>query len=450
MRYSFLAEHFVYPLGDIMFSSSVINYYHWLQKTQWWSAEQLKELQNNKLRALFKHAYENVPYYRNMFNKIGFNYQDIQNVESLWKLPILNKDTIRMNFETIQALDIKKYHPIKNATGGSTGDTLQYFITKEAASINWAGMFRGWGWAGYQIGDKRIAFGGSSLIPGKAPTLFDSVRSKLERNLKLSAVSMNDAKYVNYIAIIRKYQPKFIYGYPSSIFLFAEYCSSHGVKDIRFKAVFSTAEVLLPQYRDSIQKQFNCSIFDDYGSYDGGGQALECELHKGFHISVEKVIMEIVDDNGKPVSSGKPGRIIVTDLYNYVMPFIRYDVGDIGVMDGKLCPCGRGLPLLKSIEGRTTDIIKLANGVSIAGPAVTLIFKDCNVKQYQLVQTEENKLLVKIVKDNAYSEKDKEYFMSILQHHAGPDTKIDLEYCLEIPAGSNGKYKFIISEMANK
>ena len=445
--YSILSKKVIYPLGDKLFDTSVIRYYNWLMTTQYWSPTQLRELQNTRLNILIRHAYENVPYYRNLLEERGLTNKNIKIVEDLHKLPILTKKIIRANFEEIKAINIDKYHPIKNATGGSTGDPLQYYISKDLASINWAGTFRGWNWAGYQIGDKRIAFGGSSLVPGNPPTLFDSVRSKLERNLKLSAVSMDDAKYTKYIKIIRNFRPKFIYGYPSSIFLFAEYCSNHGVNDIRFKAVFSTAEVLLPHYRQKIEAQFNCKVFDEYGSYDGGGQALECEVHKGFHISVEKVIMEIVDEDGKTVPDGQPGRIIVTDLHNYAMPFIRYDVGDISTMDERPCSCGRSLPLLKSIEGRTTDIIKLANGVSIAGPAVTLIFKECNVKQYQLIQVGNNELLIKIVKGENYSDIDENHFMNILMHHTGTGIKIGLEYCQDIPVGSNSKYRFILSKI---
>jgi phenylacetate-CoA ligase len=258
---------------------------------------------------------------------------------------------------------------------------------------------------------------------------------------------MNDAKYDNYINIIYSYKPKFIYGYPSSIYLLADYCRSHKINRIHFDAVFSTAEVLLPNYRTAIENQFQCEVSDEYGSYDGGGQALECQAHQGFHISVEKVILEILDENGQRLHPGKSGRIIVTDLHNYAMPFVRYEVGDIGLLNDKPCLCGRGLPILKSLEGRTTDIIKLSNGISIAGPAITLIFKDCPVKQYQLIQESKDKLLVKVVKDNNYSESDTDYILKLLRHHAGKDIKIEIEFCEYIPVEHNSKYKYVISKI---
>lgn len=445
--HSFLAERVIYPLGDFALGSSVIRYYHLLQKTQWWSPEQLRELQNKKLRALIKHAYDNVPYYHRIFEERDLTARDIQTEDDLQKLPILTKNDIRHNFNDMLPKEFKKWKPIAISTGGSTGEPLKYYITKDQASINWAGMFRGWSWAGYKIGDKRISFGGSSLIPNKNPTKFEIVRRQLERNLPLSVLSMNNAKYDNYINIIYSYKPKFIYGYACSIYLLADYCKSRKINNINFDAVFSTAEVLLPHYRTAIENQFQCKVFDQYGSYDGGGQALECQIHQGLHITVEKVILEILDENGKNLHSDKSGRIIVTDLHSYAMPFIRYEVGDVGLLTDKPCVCGRGLSRLKAIEGRTTDIIRLSNGISIAGELIVLIFKDCHVKQYQLIQKAKDELLVRVVKDINYSEWDTEHCMNILRHHVGKEIKIQLEFCENIPVGHNSKYRNILSEI---
>jgi len=446
--YTLLADRIIYPLGDVALGTSVIKYYHWLQKTQWWPPEQLRELQNTKLRALVKHAYENVPYYHRIFEERGLTAGDIQTEDDLSKLPILTKNDIRHNFNDMLAKDFKKWKPIPNSTGGSTGEPLQYYITKDVASITWAGAFRWWGWAGYKIGDKRIKFGGSSVVPNKPPNLFEITRSKLERNLPLSVLIMNDAKYDNYINIIYSYKPKFIYGYALSLYLLADYCKSHKINNIHFDAVFSTAEVLLPNYRTAIENQFKCEVFDGYGSYDGGGQAGECQAHQGFHISVEKVILEILDENRQRLPPGKSGRIIVTDLHNYATPFVRYEVGDVGMLADKPCVCGRGLPILKSIEGRITDIIRLSNGITLSLHLITKLFKDCPVKQYQLIQVAKDELLVRVVKDINYSDWDTENIISILRYHMGNEIKIEIELCENIPVEHNSKYKFVISRIS--
>lgn len=445
--YSFIAKNIIYPLGDLAIGTSVIKYYHWLQKTQWWSPEQIRELQNTELKALIKHAYYNVPYYQKLFKERGLTYQDIQTVDDLTKLPILTKNEIRQNFDSISARNLKKWKPILNSTGGSTGEPLKYYITKNLASITWAGMFRGWKWAGYQIGDKRIKFGGSSLIPDKSPSLFDIVRDKLERNVQYSALSIDESRYDSLVRIIRKNKPEYFYGLASATYLFSDYCKNNNITDIKFKAVFCTAEVLLRQYRTGIENQFQCKVFDEYGSNDGGGQALECEIHKGFHISAEKVILETVDGNGNRLPPGKSGRIIVTDLFNYAIPFLRYEVGDIGVLSEDTCVCGRTLPLLKSVEGRTTDIIKLSNGVTLSGLTIPVVFEERPVKQYQVIQEAKDRLLVKIVKDVNYSELDSDYILKLLRHHAGKDIQIDLEFQDTIPVTGNSKFKYVISKV---
>ena len=154
-----------------------------------------------------------------------------------------------------------------------------------------------------------------------------------------------------------------------------------------------------------------------------------------------------MDENGKTLPSGKSGRIMVTDLHNYAMPFVRYEVGDIGMLTDEPCVCGRGLPVLKSIEGRITDIIILSNGVTLSLHLITRIFKNCPVKQYQLIQVAKDELLVRVVKDINYSERDTESIMSILRYHVGEEIKIELEFYDKIPSGQNSKYRFVLSRI---
>ena len=426
----------------------MLRYLKELEETQWWSPEQLRELQNKKLRALIKHAYENVPYYHRIFEERGLSDKDIQTVEDLPKLPILTKNDIRQNFSDLVVRDSKKYKPFLNATSGSTGEPLQYYVTMDVASINWAGEFRGWGWAGYKLGDKRATLGGSSLIANKPPTLFERVRRRVERNLPLSAVDMNEAKMALYAKQLSEYKPKFVYGYPSAVYIFAGYLRKAGINNIQLQAIFTTAEMLLPQHRQTIEEQFGCKVFDQYGCYDGGPQALECSTHQGYHISAEKAIMEFVDENGNPVSPRHPGEIITTDLHNYAMPFIRYTVGDMGTLAEEQCPCGRGLPLMKSIEGRTTDLIVFSNGVTLSGPALTLVFKDCHIRQYQVIQEAKDKLIIKVIKADGYTDQDTEHFLGIIRAHAGEGIKIETEFVDEIPTTKAGKYRFIISKVS--
>lgn len=445
--YSVFAKYIMYPIGEAFLGTKMLKYLKELEETQWWPPEKLKDLQNMKLRALINHAYNNIPYYHHVFEERGLNNNDIQTVEDLQRLPILTKNDIRQNFNNLIAKGPKKLKPFLDATGGSMGEPLKFYLDTEVSSISWAGMFRGWGWAGYKLGDKRVTLAGSSLVPNKSPSLLKRLRWLGERDQPFSTVHMDEVILASYAKRITKYKPKFLRGYPSAIYVFANYLNKAGISNITPDGIFTTAEMLLPQHREVIENQFMCKVFDQYGCYDGGPQAMECSEHCGYHISTEKVIMESLGEDNRPVLAGQPGEIVSTDLYNYTMPFIRYAVGDRGIISGEQCLCGRGLPLMKSIEGRTTDLITFSNGVTLFGPALTLVFKDCCIRQYQLIQEAKDKLVIKVIKDEGYSNRDTEHFLGVLRAHAGECIKIETQFVDAIETTKAGKSKFIISNM---
>lgn len=446
--YSTIAERIVYPLGDAVLHTSVMKYLAALEESQWWSPDRLVELQNRKLRALVAHACGQVPYYRRVFEERGLSARDIQTVDDLQKLPILTKDLLRQNFSDLTARDYQKRRPFLDASSGSTGEPLRFYTTMDAFSMGWASAFRSWRWAGYRIGDRRVTLAGAALVPSKHPSLPQRLRWTAERNMPLSAVHMNQATMASYAERIARYRPAFIRGYPTALYLFAEYLKTRGIRLGGVKAAFTTAEVLLPHFRQSIESHLACPVFDQYGSNDGGPQALECATHEGYHITVEKAILEFVDSDGKSAGPGKAADILTTDLHNYAMPFIRYAVGDRAILGGSPCSCGRGLTLIRSLEGRTTDIIRFDNGVVLSGPAVTLIFKDCHIKQYQVVQTAGNSLLVRVVRDDRYSQADTDHFTGLIRSHVGQDIDLVVEPVAEIAPTKAGKHKFIFSQVS--
>ncbi len=440
----------MHPIGELMFHLSILTntlkHLNNLRKTQWWSPTQLKELQNQRLKFLIKHAYNDVPYYRRIFRERKLTPNDIKTEEDLHKLPILTKDIIRKNFSGLEAVNFDSWKPWLSKTGGSTGEPLKFYITKTNISVGWACNFRGWEWAGYKLRDKCVNLGGSSIVPAQKSKLSKRLRYVIERNLPLSAVSMNKEIMNQYAEKIRQFKPKFIRGYPSAIYLFAEHLKEARTEDINPKAILTTAEVLYPIQRKAIESQFGCRVFDGYGARDGGANAMECSEHSGFHVSVESAVIEFVKDN-ETVSSGESGEMLCTDLFNYAMPFIRYAVGDVGTPADELCQCGRGLPLIKSIEGRTADIIKLGDGTVLSGPAFTLLFKEFDIEQYQIVQTAKNRLLIKVVKGIDYAEKDTTSILNVIKAHAGEDAEVNIEIVDDIPPMKSGKRRFFISKV---
>lgn len=442
-----IARNIVYPMADLILGTSILQKLKMLEKTQWWPIGKLNELQNTRLQSLIKYAYENTKYYRRIFRERGLHYHDIKVVADLQKLPILTKNDIRQNFEDLLAKNNKVGKSILSATSGSTGEPLRYYTNKDAISISWASTFRAWEWGGWVIGDKRATLGGSSLIPHKEISLKNRLRAYLERNLLLPAISMDEAKMDVYTDKLSWYEPKILRGYPSAIYLLAKHIKKRNIDGVDVKAIFTTAEMLLPRHRELIEQVFHCKVFDNYGCRDGGGNANECAEHKGLHISLEQCVMEFVH-SGNPVKTGESGEIILTDLHNYAMPFIRYQVGDVGVPASENCECGRSLPLIEKIEGRTTDTIAFANGRTLSGPALTLIFKDCNIATYQVIQKSGLKLLIKIVKDKSYTVKDTEYLRQTLSGHLGPEIDVFIEFVDQLLVTNSGKHRFIISEIS--
>lgn len=449
--YPTLFRNVIFPVMEFSQGTKIQKYLKWLEKTQWWKPEELEELQNKKLRALIRHAYENVPYYHNLFRKLNLKPEDIKTKEDLKKLPILTKDEIRKNFIELLAKNFEKWKPLQNATSGTTGEPLKYYITIDSASIRWASGFRAWGWAGYKLGDKRATLAGASLVPSNIP-FKKRLRYLFERNLPLSAFNLTEEAMAQYAQKLRHFKPKFIRGYPTALSIFAKYLDENNIYDLRPQAIFTTAETLFPHQRKIIENAFGCEVFDGYGCVDGNANAMECNEHI-YHIASEQVVMEFVK-KGERVYHNELGEVVVTDLYNYAMPFIRYAPGDVAIPSDEQCPCGRGLPLIKSIEGRTWDLIITRSGRIIYPILIPYMFypnpnnpKEIKgIKQYQVVQETKEKLLIKIVKESG-CEEDFGYILQNFRKFIGDEMDLEVSFVESIPPEKSGKVRLVVSKV---
>jgi len=433
--------------NPFIIESNSLMYFSWLQRTQWLPRSKLKEIQQKRLRLLLEHVFRHVPFYRKMFKAKNVEPSDIKSSEDLLKLPIVTKYDIRSNFHEFLSRDFQRYGPVLNSTSGSTGEPFRYYIDRRTVGIARATLWRGWGYAGYRLGDKVAVFAGLSLASRLRKSLGRAAKKVVDRVMYFPAVNLRKEILKVHADGMLKFKPKFIRGYPSSLYFFANFLEEEGVDGIRPKAVFTTAEMLFPYQRRLIEKVFRCHVFDGYGAYDGGTGAFECERHCGYHIAVEKVVMELCDDDGNLVAEGEKGRIVATDLFNYAMPFIRYDTGDVGVYSNEECSCGRKLPLMKQILGRTTDILRFRNGAVLSGPSLTLIFKDFDIKQFQLVQKKDDLLLVRVIKGEAFVDGDARRLRKTLEDIAGKGVEIRFEFVDFISPTKSGKWKFIISHV---
>ena len=273
-----------------------------------------------------------------------------------------------------------------------------------------------------------------------------------ERVVFLDAREMSVESLLLFVRKLEKFQPAFIRGYPSAIYLLARFIEREGKPRPRLKAIITTSEQLYDYQRDLFSKVFQCETYSHYASWEVHAIATECPEHSGYHIAAENVLVEIADDEGRPIPVGEEGRALITNLHNYAMPFIRYDMGDLGMSSDKACPCGRGLPLLAVLNGRKCDVILTRSGKSIPGMAIPKEFlAPFGIEQYQIVQETYERVVVKLVLGREYPAEhlDKLTREIISQYRPifGEDVDITIELVDQIPLTREGKRRVVISNL---
>jgi phenylacetate-CoA ligase len=443
----FWYRHLVYPLLDLRRGTKSQKLFSELTKSQWLKPEEIERIQKKRLRALIIHSYENVPFYNKVFKGLALKPDDIKYKEDLKKLPLINKDIIRANFEDFKARNFKSHKPIERTTGGTTGEPLKYYSDKIEHSVFWADLWRAWSWAGWDIGDRRATIGGSR----PAGSGFRSfVRSRfMERNLSLSSFEVNYEAMQIHVEKLRKFRPKILRGYPSSLYLFTKYMNESKVRNIGVGSVITISEQVYPHQRKAIKQAFGCEVYDNYGCPDGGVVACECEEHE-YHLNSENAIVEIVKGN-EVSAAGEEGEMVSTNLVRYAMPFIRYRTGDMGKVSGTKPNCKRGLEILDSILGRTNDYILLPSGNLLAAVNIASVFNEISsqihIRQYQVVQEKRDELLILVVEDEGFSEKDSEIISNSLKEHIAEEMEITVKQVDDIPLTVSGKRRSVISKL---
>jgi len=272
----------------------------------------------------------------------------------------------------------------------------------------------------------------------------------LDRYTYLDTLKMDEHDMERFYQAICKKPPALLFGHAHSLYLFSRFLKEKGWVPPQPKGIISSAMVLHSNERKIIEEVFNCKVTNRYGCEEVSLIACECEQHQGLHLNLDTLIVEVIRA-GKSVQPGEPGSIIVTDLTNYGMPFIRYKVGDVGVPSVADCSCGRSLPMLQSIEGRAADYIVTPEGKYISGISLTENFAMLlpEIKQLQIVQDRIDHLSLKIVKANDYKIDTEQKIGKLVLERFGSMMGYDLEYTDVIPQGASGKYQFCISKVSN-
>jgi phenylacetate-CoA ligase len=443
---------FFMPLHHWMISRVAALYYHELKQSQWLSLDKMKELQAVKLRRLINHAYYHVGYYREIFDELGLQPSDIKSVEDLQKLPLLDKDSVRNNlyFDMMSDNHIKK-NILKIATSGSTGEPFVCYADKHQLEIRWAATLRSMEWTGYRFGDRQARLWHQTIGMTRLQVIREKIDAFFNRRMFVPAFEMNKKNLREFITKLRKHKPVLIDGYAESFNFLAHYIKNVGLDGVHPKAIISSAQVLPDHSREIIENEFQCGVFDKYGSREFSGIAYECGAHDGHHIVAENYLVEILKD-GRPAKPGEIGEIAITDLNNYSMPFIRYRIGDLAVaMDNSAtCACGRGLPRIGKIEGRVQSIILTTDGTYIPSSFFLHLLKDYDhiIRQFQVIQEEEGRVTLKIVKGLSFAESVfNDTVLNALREYLGDDMIIDVEFVDKIQMVRTGKHQTSISKL---
>jgi len=434
----------IFKITDFTQNTDIYKWYEFVRQSQFWSKAEIEAYQNERLQRLIRHAYGNSPFYNKAFESLKLKPNDIKSIEDLHKLPVIRREDISKNFGDLLALNYKLFSPQFRSTGGTTGKPLKYVSDLDSWSLGWALKFRSWEWAGYKFGDKVGLFGGASLIPNQHFNLNRFLWNKINRFYPFSVTHVDAAILDKYINSIYKNNIKIIRGYPSSINYFAKYCLENSIS-IDLKTVITTAEVLTTEYRENIERAFNCKVFNTYGCADAGGNISECKAHR-LHISPEPSILEL-SSYQEIDSQIKAQEMVFTNISNYAMPIIRYAPGDLVITDNSTCSCGVNSRLVSEIIGRKTDILEFRNGRVLGGPALTLIFRKFNLENYQIIQNNLSEIDINIKPNNNYRSYEDEEIISIMRYHVGQDVTIKLNHTKEFILPKSGKHCFIIKKV---
>lgn len=454
-----LARLGVFKTHELLTGRHVLARLYELNRTQWLPYNELMALQRRKLQRVVEYAYQYVPYYKDLFDQVGFHPKDLYtDSNGLARIPFLTKDIIRKNFDRLLTTEPQRRKKMtRNTTSGSSGQPLTFMQDNNYRDYVTADIQRHLGWAGWQMGQCHAYIWGAKFEVSTQESFRTKLLDWTWNRFLTNAFLLSDTSLEAFTEQVRKRHPKLLFGYASSLQRFAQFVRQRGYTDVAFKGILSSTEVLLPSMRQFVEETFQCRIFDRYGARELGGIACECETHTGLHISVENNFIEILDDRGQPPHPGEVGNVIVTNLNNLGMPFIRYRNEDAAAWyTGDHCPCGRAAPMLKIIEGRVVEVFKTRDGRAVAdqvwagfaGAGYSPLAHP-SIKQFQIVQKSLDVMAVRLVRADEIPQSVLDTLIQTIHTAFGEDVQVQFEFPDEIPPLPSGKHRYAISEVSS-
>lgn len=423
--------------------------WHFLNQSQWWEADRIEGYQHKKIEDLLHHAYNNVPYYGEVMRKAGISQSELKNYQCLKHLPLLDKGIIRENYSRLCSDNISQYQTKESSTSGSTGESLFFLVDETNGKCRRVSTFRNFEWCGISPFDRQALLWGARFDEPSRKNISDRIKLWTRPVLFLSSYDLSESTMADYVKQLQAFRPKLFISYPSPMERFAEFCMDRKVYLPALKAIICSAEQLFDHQRKTIEKAFGVPVFNRYGCREFGDLAQECDEHNGLHVNVERAYVEILDENGSPCPPENLGELVITDLENYAMPFIRYRIGDMAAWSNHTCPCGRGLPLLERIEGRAFDLIKTKSGQYLSGTFWTLLLRHIsqNIVSFQVRQERIDKIEILLKTMSGKLSEASEQTLRYGIADKAPNLQVNIKYVHEIPLTKSGKRRFVVSSV---
>jgi len=445
--YPLLLRKFLMPSYEAIKKRNLLKYIDEYESHLSWSSEKLKQHQWNELTKLIDHAYNSTLYYKRVWTNAGINDpRDVTSMSDFEKLPTLTKSDVNLYYNEFKSNTVPC--TIKKSTGGSTGQPFHFEYNTDSNTRREAVMWRGYGWLGAGLGVKTLQLWGSNI--GELST-FKTIKNDLYHrfyNRKiLNSFSMSKDNIPDYIDSINKYKASAIVSYVNPIYELSKYAIEHNIRIHSPKTILTGAEPLYEYQREVIQQAFSAPVYNTYGCREFMLMSAECRSAQQLHINSDHLLIETLDQYGKPIS-GMSGDLVITDLYNYGMPLIRYINGDAATLVNSPCSCGNPFPIMKSVDGRKLDMIRTPTGKSIPGELFPHLFKEFKaIHRFQVRQTELSSIDIIIVENSPIGNNIKKKIINEINKYSKNELTINLLLVDSIPLTISGKHRITISEI---
>ncbi len=417
-----------------------------LEQSQWWRPEVLRGWQYRQLGRLCTHALKTVPFYSERLRAAGLRAGQTLSPEIWAQIPLLTREDIQDAGDALLSTKIPAGHGrnAKITTSGSTGKPVTVVKTALGQLLWETVTLRNHIWQGRDLSKKLAAI--RSLAAGKASYPRGS-RGRSWGGGAAAAFTTGPAAVLNVSTSIAKQalwlerqNPDYLLTMPTNLLDLAKTCIDAGIKLPRLRDVGTLGGVLMPQVRAACRAAWDVPVIDMYSAQEVGYIALQCPEHEHYHVQSETCLVEILDSGDRPCQPGDMGRVVVTSLHSFAMPLLRYDLGDYAVA-GEACTCGRGLPVLRRIVGRTRNLLILPNGERISPTFISAWYEGLPVRQFQVIQRTRRDLEFRIVPSRAFTAAEEQRVKDLIAERLGPGFQVVLSYHDEIPRGQGGKFE---------